>query len=406
MAEFFGDDDGLGLYYRNHAVPGVRGSTNEANIVRWFAEVGPAMQRGDRLVLYVTAHGARSNDRDNPYQTAISLWDGDELRVTELVRLLDQLPEGVSVAAIMVQCYTGGFARFIYNGADPAQGLSPQARCGFFATVHDRVAAGCTPDVDKASYVEYSSYFWEALGGRAQTGEVIAPPDYDGNGRVTFDEAHAYTVLHADTIDLPLRTSGEFLSVESQFADAEHPDLLAEEAPYDVVLGLATPAERAILEGLSAELGLEGADRIEAAEDARAGAAAVVSPRRARRRLPAGAGRLRETIAEDLEERWPALANAFNPGVIELLTTHSEEFIAAVEGHPRYREYRQQMDARNRGSRSGQAAREVRTVRRHGRGRDPAGESATAGRCDKDRTVRGDRRGGEHHAGCGRQLIR
>jgi hypothetical protein len=345
MAEFFGDDDGLGLYYRNHTVPGVRGSTNEANITRWFAEVGPAMQRGDRLVLYVTAHGARSNDRENPYQTAISLWDGDELRVAELVQLLDQLPEGVSVVAIMVQCYTGGFARFIYNGADPAQGLSSQPRCGFFATVHDRVAAGCTPDVDKASYVEYSSYFWEALGGRAQTGEVVAPPDYDGNGRVTFDEAHAYTVLHADTIDLPLRTSGEFLSVESQFADEEHPDLLAGEAPYDVVLGLATPPERAILEGLSAELGLEGAGRIEAAEDAgresrgrfRRGGRGGGSRRRA--------ARLRETIAEDLEERWPALANAYNPGVIELLTTRSEEFIAAVEGHPRYREYRQQMDA-------------------------------------------------------------
>ena len=32
MAEFFGDDDDLGLAYRNHAVPGVRGSTRKASI--------------------------------------------------------------------------------------------------------------------------------------------------------------------------------------------------------------------------------------------------------------------------------------------------------------------------------------------------------------------------------------
>ena len=193
------------------------------------------MQRGDRLVLYVTAHGEESDDRDNPYNTAISLWDNQRLKVTDVVELLDQLPDGINVVAVMVQCYTGGFARFIYNGADPDKGLSRQQRCGFFATVHDRVAAGCTPEVDEASYVEYSTYFWEALGGRTRTGQSIAPPDYDKDGRVSFDEAHAYTVLKADTIDLPVKTSGEFLSVESQFADDEHPQLLPENAPYDVV---------------------------------------------------------------------------------------------------------------------------------------------------------------------------
>jgi hypothetical protein len=345
MAEFFGNDEGLGMFYRNHVVPGVRGSTNKVNILRWFAEIGPTLQRGDRLILYVTAHGERSNDRDNPYETAISLWDRQQLRVSELVTLLDQLPEGVSVTAIMVQCYTGGFARFMYNDADPEKGLSPQRRCGFFATVHDRQAAGCTPDVDKASYVEYSSYFWEALGGRSQTGERAPPPDYDGDGRVSFDEAHAYTVLSAETIDLPLKTSGEYLSVESQFADDEHPELLPADAPYDVVRELATPAERAILDGLSAQLGLEGAGRIAAAEQA------SQAPRRSFRRRARGrsperrAARLRQIIAEDLERQWPELSNVLNPGAIELVTTRRQEFVDAVERHPSYREYREQADA-------------------------------------------------------------
>ncbi len=343
MAEFFGDEDDLGLTYRNHAIAGVRGPTNPEIIRRWFSDVGPTLAAGDRLILYVTAHGEQSRERGNPYETAISLWDNQRMRVTQLVELLDSLPEGVSVTAIMVQCYTGGFARFIYNGADPEQGLSKQRRCGFFATVHDRVAAGCTPDVDKASYVEYSSYFWEGLGGRKQTGEAIARPDYDGDGRVSFAEAHAYTVLHASTIDLPLTASSEFLAVESQFADAEHPTLLAGNAAYETVRSLATPAQRAILDGLSAELGLEGAGRIDAAKRASR------EPRRFGRRGRGGsgrrAGRLREVIAGDLKDRWPELSNVLNPGAIELVTTRSAEFTAAVEQHPNYREYRGLRDA-------------------------------------------------------------
>jgi hypothetical protein len=301
------------------------------------------MQRGDRLIIYVTAHGESSDDRDNPYNTAISLWGNENLTVTEVVELLDQLPDGVSVVAIMVQCYTGGFARFIYNEADPDKGLSQQPRCGFFATVHDRVAAGCTPEVDEATYVEYSTYFWEALSGQTRTGSPIAVPDYDRDGGVSFDEAHAYTVHKADTIDLPLKTSGEFLSVESRFADDEHPQLLADDAPYDVVRQLATPAERAILDSLSAQLDLQGNERIETAQDE------SQEPRRGSRRRRGRsssqrAGRLRDIIADDLEQRWPELANVLNPGAIELLTARSQSFVQAVEEHPSYQQYREQME--------------------------------------------------------------
>jgi hypothetical protein len=341
MAEFFGTERDLGMGYRNHEVTGVRDSTNPANIRRWFRDIGPTMQRGDRLVLYVTAHGEESADRDNPHNTAISLWNSQRLPVTDAVELLDQLPDGVSVVAIMVQCYTGGFARFIYNNGDPDKGLSKQQRCGFFATVHDRVAAGCTPEVDEATYVEYSTYFWEALGGRTRTGKPIVPPDYDRDGVVSFDEAHAYTVLTADTIDLPLKTSGEFLSLESQFADEEHPQLLPENAPFDVIRALATPSERAILDSLSVQLDLEGNHRIEVAEE-QSRASRRGSRRRQRGRSSGQrASRLRDVIADDLEKRWPELSNVLNPGAIELLTTRSQEFVQAVEQHPSFRQYRE-----------------------------------------------------------------
>jgi hypothetical protein len=344
MAEFFGTDRDLGLHYRSSAIPNVRGATTRENIDNWFAGVGPSLKSGDRLIIYVTAHGDRSEDRQNPYETSIMLWNDESLRVSELVKLLDTLPEGVSVVAVMVQCYTGGFARFIYDKADPENGLAKQSRCGFFATVHDREAAGCTPDVDETSYVEYSTYFWEALAGHSRTGKPVAPPDYDGDGKVSFAEAHAYTVLNADTIDLPLSASSEFLRVESRFRDVDHPELLPKDAAYDTIHDLTTPAERAVLDGLSTQLGLAGSDRITVAQrESRAGRRGRVrsrgeqSPRRR-------AARLRDTIADDLKERWPELANVLNPGAIELVTTRSKEFVDAVEGHPKYTEYRAQSD--------------------------------------------------------------
>jgi hypothetical protein len=347
MAEFFGTDRDLGLHYRTRELPAVRGATTRDNIQKWFSEVGSTLGSGDRLVLYVTAHGEKSDDRKNPYETSIMLWNDEKLTVSELVQLLDKLPEGVSVMAVMVQCYTGGFARFIYDKADPDNGLAKQRRSGFFATVHDRVAAGCTPDVDETTYVEYSTYFWEALSGHTRTGSTITRPDYNGDGKTSFAEAHAYTVLNADTIDLPLTTSSEFLSVESKFKDADHPELLPKDAPYDTIHELATPAERAVLDGLSKQLDLSGSDRIKTAQNqGRAsrrwrGRGRDQSPRRT-------AARLREKIADDLKERWPELANVLNPIAIELLTTHDQEFVKAIEEHPHYEEYREQMDLATR----------------------------------------------------------
>src|SRR4029079_6271275 len=97
------------------------------------------------------------------------------------------------------------------------------------------------------------------------------------------------------------------------------------------------------LDGLSKQLELSSGDRIAAAQ-----LEARIS-RRGRFRGPGQsprrrAARLRDTIADDLKERWPELANVLNPGAIELVTTHSKEFVEAVEGHPKYKEYREQMD--------------------------------------------------------------
>lgn len=352
MAEFFGSERDLGLHYRNHQVPGVAGSTDPENIRKWFHSTGNEMQPGDRLVVYVTAHGNRSSDRDNRYETSIATWGRGAIKVSELVRLLDGLPDNVEVVVIMVQCYAGGFARYIFNDGEPEKGLSPQRRAGFFATVHDRPAAGCTAEVDDVDNREYSTVFWAALRGHDSAGQPIDPADYDQDGSVSFAEAHAYTILHAETVDLPVKSSGEFLRVYSRFRDdavkststrakgikqTANPGPLAADVDYALLLDLATPDQYTVLQGLSDQLGLHGDDRL---ADARRVLKDRSSRGRSRGRRNADPQRkLHDQIADDLKARWPELANPLNPLSIELLTARSDEFVAAIEQHPEYARY-------------------------------------------------------------------
>ncbi len=74
----------------------------------------------------------------------------------------------------MVQCYSGGFANLIFEQGQPDKPLAKANRCGFFATVHDRIAAGCTSDIDEEDYHEYSSAFWAAISRARANGQSSA----------------------------------------------------------------------------------------------------------------------------------------------------------------------------------------------------------------------------------------
>lgn len=340
MAELLGTQESIDLEYRSHEIPGVRASTSEKNLQRWFDEVGSTLEAGDRVILYVTAHGGRSRDRKRPHNTRIMLWNDDSLSVSELAEMIGGLPSGVGVVAVMVQCYSGGFAHLVFNEADADKGPVDRDCCGFFATVHDRVAAGCTPDIDEENYREYSTYFWAGIGGRARTGEPVNPPDYDGDGVVSFDEAHAYVALTSSTIDIPTKTSGAFLRVHSKLRSKEHPDLLSADSNYAYLLRLTTPAEEAVLEGLSAELELTQHARARAArnladeiEEERKELAEKVSAKERRHRA------LKKRIADSLKKRWPELENVLSSTATSLLTGRADVFEEAVESHPQYQDF-------------------------------------------------------------------
>ena len=118
------------------------------------------------------------------------------------------------------------FCQFYFPRGRFKKGLHPQVRAGFFATVHDRVAAGCTPDIREENYQEYSTHFWEALCGESRIGKKIQKPDFNGDGSTSLTEAHAYVVIHSNTIDIPIKTSDVFLRRFSSFDPPKEEDAL------------------------------------------------------------------------------------------------------------------------------------------------------------------------------------
>jgi hypothetical protein len=200
--------------YRNHRVPHVAGPIEPAAIRHGLQRMIQSMHAGDRLFIYVTAHGGSAKGRDK-HNTSITCWDEQSISMREFCQWLDEVPPDVPVISIMAQCYCGGFAHTIFEDGSANTGLAEHLRVGFFAQQHDLPAAGCRPDIENDE--EYSSFFWGAFVGRTRNGQPLSGADADGDGRVSLAEAHALALIVSDTIDIPLRTSEAFLRKYSRF---------------------------------------------------------------------------------------------------------------------------------------------------------------------------------------------
>lgn len=360
LSRVFNETDHLDDRYRDHNVPGASGATTPENLRNWFKTVGPKLTAGDRVLLYVTAHGGSSEDKKRPRNTKLFLWDREEITVEEFETELDRLPPEVPVVAVMVQCHSGGFADLIFDGGEEKHGLAPHDRCGFFATVPSRSAAGCTPDIDEADYREYSSEFWAAVLGRTRTGESVEAPDYDGDARVSFAEAHAYVLVHSDTIDIPVKTTDVFLRAyaseqpktpllasrdgekgEEKTVTALRPfEPLTADSPVESLLAVADPAEQFVINGLSERLGFSETNR---AAQARDESKRIESERRNLRsrigRVSGRAGSARGEIESALLAEWPELAGAWNPVGRAIIEDQADAVVALIESHPRFKEW-------------------------------------------------------------------
>lgn len=344
LARLFGSDEALYHSYRAHDLPAVQGPATRAALTTWFQTTGARIADGDRLFVYFTGHGS-GGQKAAPRNTTMDLWLDGGMPVREFAGLLDKLSPKVQVVLVMVQCHSGGFADVIFKDGVPGSELSRARRCGFFATWHDRVAAGCTPDTVEENYREYSTYFLAALSGRTRGGKRVPTVDYDGDGRTSLAEAHAYVQLTSDTVDIPVCTSDGLLRQFSRArpgnerpAPAAAPggagEWVAPSAPFARLCELASPDRRAVLEGLSKVLGLTGDDRAAAA---RGMAGALERQRKDVQQQKGVAMRDREPLRRGIRGavlgRWPEMSNAWHSAAQAALAREPEAIVKAIESH-------------------------------------------------------------------------
>ncbi|HZL33842.1 MAG TPA: hypothetical protein VFC78_00950 [Tepidisphaeraceae bacterium] len=326
LARLFDRENGIELEYRRHQLTGVRGPATRRGLNEWFNSTGKKLGDGDRLLIYFTGHGGPGQPAQN---TTFSMWNERPMPVSEFVGYLDRLSPKVEVMLLMVQCHAGGFAGVIFKNGKLNGELSPARRIGFFATKSDRNAAGCTPDTREEDYRDYSTYFLAALDGKTRTGKPVTGCDLDGDGRVSFAEAHAYVLIHSDTIDIPTTTSECLLRTYSKTAGE---GLAKPEQPYGEVVEKASLLDRAVLEGLSGELKLTTENRYDEAKRL----AQLVE---AQRKTTQGninqknqeRDRLNRAIRARLLQRWPELSNPWHPRVAKLMADEGSDIQRAID---------------------------------------------------------------------------
>lgn len=337
LACLLGPSRDIQFDYRSSRIPGVKGPANRENLDRYIHSARNFTAEDDRLFLYFTGHGGKSESRGTP-NTRTFLWADQEMTMKQWVERLDKLPAKLPVVMVMVQCYSGGFANVLFKDGEPDAGLSEHLRAGFFATVPDRQAAGCTAEIDEADYREYSTSFFEALCGESRQGRMIDPPDYDRDGHVSFLEAHAYTCIHAQTIDIPVKTSDAFLRKYSA-ANAVQ-GMMTADSPIQKLLAAAAPATRAVIERLSERHELKGENR---ASETRKLAGVFEGRRKSvdeeSRRVTREYNNVKRQIADAVKNRWPELGNPWHPDVGDLLKKEGGEIRKIIQSHPRYAEW-------------------------------------------------------------------
>ncbi len=265
-------EDESSLHFRKPNL-GVKldGASRQDDINRVFGQLTQAESAdpgAHQLLLYFTGHGSPS--RQNFDNNMYDLWEEGRnaqqneraaLTVRDLSRQIARLPNDVPVTVVMVQCYSGAFANLIFENGDPNGDLAKRDICGFYATVSNRVAAGCTSAVNEAEYRDFTSFFFAALTGRDRVGRRVTGADYNGDGRVGMDEAYCYTLIYDDSIDAPVCTSDVFL--RRFVKPAEDRELF--QTSYKEVRQWASVAQRAALDALSDKLKLGGNSRLSAA---------------------------------------------------------------------------------------------------------------------------------------------
>jgi hypothetical protein len=288
------------LKFRKPSIPQIDGPSKKEAVTAAFDKLVAVATPGAPILLYFTGHGSRNKGRDLE-NNSYDLWNEGSLSVRELAAEIARVPASQPITLVMVQCYSGAFANLLFQDGDPSKPPVEREIAGFFAAIKERMAAGCTPEVDEAEYRDFTSYFFAALSGRDRVGRPVTGADFNRDGRVTMDEAYCYTLVNDASIDVPVCTSDIFVRKVVLTPDAK-----VFETPYSTVLSWTTPAQRAGLEQLSAKLKLNGENRAAGVYDQ------LFGPPQRRQKSPGAAAAQAFLDAKDegrrlLFSRWPDL---------------------------------------------------------------------------------------------------
>lgn len=251
-------DDGGKIYYRTPQIGQIDGPSNIEHVRLEFERLEQKTNENPSrpVLLYFTGHGS-PNEASRYENNHYDLHGSTDLDVRGLAGMIRNLPQKTPITLVMVECYSGAFSNLIFENGDPNGKPTDRPLAGFFASVAERPAAGCTPEVNEANYRDFTSYFFAALSGVDRLGNPVTGADFNRDGRVTMNEAFAYTLIHDDSIDTPVCTSDTFLR---RFVKTSDNEVFA--TSYALVLKWADPARLAVLNALSSDEHLDGDDRL------------------------------------------------------------------------------------------------------------------------------------------------
>lgn len=338
LASLYAESHENRLRWRAHTVANVAASTERDSLLPALTAYLEGLKAGDQAMIIYNGHGSWEADRSN---NALRLWNKSYLSVRDFEKVLAKVDSAVPVRFVMTQCYSGAFARAVHPDAEPSLELARGTRCGFFAESSERESEGCSASIELGDYRDYTTYFISGLTGRDRLGrEVAKATDRDGDGNVTPFDSHLYTLLEGYNGDLPRSTSEDYLERAQPWylrwvGTSRVPDNIYGRLARDMAQRYGLPED-------GRALGRALRQRYDSLQDEVAATTSAVAEREAK------AKKVREAIREDLERKFPPLANPYTEPYRRLLVENPEAVEAEIRAHGRYRElgeHEAQLDA-------------------------------------------------------------
>jgi hypothetical protein len=330
LARVYGTAYENGEIFRRNRLQSIDGSTRRDELLAALQAEFAQLKAGDRGLILFNGHGLV--EFADFAENNIRVWGDEVITAREFETLLSGIAPGVTSRFVFSQCFSGGFERLVYKDAEDTLELAEGRRCGFMAESPTRESEGCSASVRIGDYRDYTTYFFAALKGETRLGEPVSEKrDIDGDGQISLLDAHLFTQVYGMNGDLPRSTSETYLEKWQpwwlRWMDTRS-------MPDNLYGRLATE--------LGTAIGLPAGSAREAALAAYARRADLLSDTaRAENRHSDNAEIIRQlqgNIRDDIERRWPALANPYTAAYFDAVAADIETIQDSIVRHAGYSE--------------------------------------------------------------------